>query len=140
MIKSSTIFLGLRIFAALTSVTGAIGLGWATGILYSPDTGPISEIIGICSLAISALWTLIALALAFFVAHDRVHPAVSITLDLLVGMFAVVGGFMVALSPFSDADWIECNSGRSTSICGNSAEISSVIWRFFAAAFCFMNA
>ncbi|OAX79289.1 hypothetical protein ACJ72_06391 [Emergomyces africanus] len=139
MIKSRTIFLGLRIFAVLISVTGAIGLGWATGILYSPDTGPIFETIGICSLAISALWTLIALSLTFFFGNDRVHPAVGLTLDLLVGMLAAAGGFMVALSPFSDADWIECNKSRWTSICGNAAETRSVIWRFLAATFCFMN-
>ncbi|KAG5298089.1 hypothetical protein I7I48_07433 [Histoplasma ohiense] len=44
MTKPSTIFLGLRI-----SITGAIGLGWATGVLSSPDTGPFAETIGICS-------------------------------------------------------------------------------------------
>ncbi|PGH35933.1 hypothetical protein GX50_01258 [[Emmonsia] crescens] len=139
MIISNTIFLGLRIFAALISIAGAVGLGWATEILYSPDTGPFAETIGISSLAISAVWTLIALGLAFFVGNDRVHPGVIVTLDLLLGMFAVVGGFIVALSPFSDAHWIDCSKGRGTSVCGNSAEKSSVIWRFFAAAFCFMN-
>ncbi|KLJ10857.1 hypothetical protein EMPG_13790 [Blastomyces silverae] len=139
MIKSSTIFLGLRIFAALISITGAVGFGWATGILYSPDTGPFSEAIGISSLSISALWTLIALSLTLFIGNDRIHPAVIITLDLILGLLAVAGGIVVAISPYADASWIDCGEGRSTSICGDTTETTAVIWRFVAAAFCFMN-
>ncbi|KAG5304461.1 hypothetical protein I7I50_11562 [Histoplasma capsulatum G186AR] len=139
MSKPSTIFLFLRISASLISITGAIGLGWATGVLSSPDTGPFAETIGICSFSISALWSLIALSLSFFVGNDRIHPAVGVTLDLLLGLFAIVGGIYVSISPFSDADWINCSRGRWTSICGNPAERSSVIWRFLAAAFCSTN-
>ncbi|OJD27758.1 hypothetical protein ACJ73_00843 [Blastomyces percursus] len=139
MTKSSSIFLGLRIFSVLISITGAVGLGWATGILYSPDTGPVSEAIGISSLSITTLWTLIALSLTLLVGNDRIHPAAIITLDLLLGLYAVAGGIVVAISPFADASWIDCGEGRWTSICKDSAETSAVIWRFVAAAFCFMN-
>ncbi|EER45548.1 conserved hypothetical protein [Histoplasma capsulatum H143] len=85
------------------------------------------------------LWSLIALSLSFFVGNDRIHPAVGVTLDLLLGLFAIVGGIFVSISPFSDADWINCSRGRWTSICGSPAERSSVIWRFLAAAFCSTN-
>ncbi|PGH00878.1 hypothetical protein GX51_05542 [Blastomyces parvus] len=139
MLKSSTIFLSLRIFALLISVTGAVGLGWATGIVYSPDTGPFAEVIGISALSISALWTLIALGLTFLIGNDRIHPAVIITIDLIAGMFAAVGGIIVACSPYADASWIDCGENRWTSICNDSTETNAVIWRFLAATFCFMN-
>ncbi|KAL1958148.1 hypothetical protein VTO42DRAFT_5003 [Malbranchea cinnamomea] len=139
MSKANIILLASRILALLIAITGAVGLGWATAQLSSPDSGPVYEQIGYISLAVSGFWSLVSIAAALFY-RDRGHRFPFIAGDLISGLFTVAGGICVVLSPFAKASWIECNEERSTSICNDPAEKRAVIWRFVAAAFCFLNA
>ncbi|PGH08506.1 hypothetical protein AJ80_07826 [Polytolypa hystricis UAMH7299] len=142
MAKPSAFIMILHIIALPIAITGAVGLGWATTELSSPDSGIFFELMGCAALAASGLWCIIALLIHTLLrSRNRlVHPATFITVDIIVGLYAIIGGTFIILSPFSRISWITCDKGHWTSICDDSQGRSAVIWRFVAAAFCFLVA
>ncbi|PGH10997.1 hypothetical protein AJ79_05148 [Helicocarpus griseus UAMH5409] len=140
MLVSYRTFLALRITALLVSITGTIGMAWATSVLWSPDMGWVVEAVATSALGVSALWSLTALIIGIKVDNERIHPAFYVSCDLIFGLYAIVGGIMTLMSPFTELSWIKCGGDSWTSICDDDAENRAVIWRFFATAFNFINA